>query len=122
VVEAERAALVGGLERVQEVERLLADVLLRPGRRDGGVHRELLDVELARDHEVMVPDEAEVSRLLGECDAFVGLSPVADEVAEAPAGIHALLGDVRQHGLERRQIAVDVAEERDPHGRNPDAL
>jgi hypothetical protein len=122
VVEAERLGLVKRLELVHEVERLLRDVLLGPGGGDGGVHRELGDVQLVEHDQVVIPDQHEIARLLGERHAFVRLSAVSDEVAEAPDRIHALLLDVRQDGLEGGQVAVYVGQDRDAQRGHGDAL
>ena len=122
MVEADRLALVAGLQLLEVLDRLVRDVLPRPGGGDRGVHRELLDVELAEHDEIVVADQAQVGGLAGERHALVGLRPVADKVAEAPELVDALRLDVGEHGLVRGQVSVDVGEDCDPKWRYRNAL
>jgi hypothetical protein len=50
---------------------------------------------------------------------FVGRGTVADQIAEAAHTLDVLADDVRQEGLQRRQIAVNVVQSRGPHGAFP---
>ena len=45
-----------------------------------------------------------------QVDALARIGPVADDVAQAIDLGDALLPDIRQHGLERFEVAVDVAD------------
>jgi hypothetical protein len=64
----------------------------------------------------VVPDQTELAPLGDEASALVGLGPVADDIAEAPAALDARLVDRGEHRLEGRQVAVDVGEDGDSHG------
>jgi hypothetical protein len=108
VVEAHRAAGVARLEAGHEVERLLPDVLLGPACCHRGVERERVDVELAQHHEIVVPHQADVTRLARERDALVRLGAVAHQIAEAPGLVHLGGGHVLEDGAKCWEIGVNV--------------
>ena len=56
------------------------------------------------------PTRQSAQRSRTSVGALVGLGAVADHVAEAPDLVDAGRLDVREHGLERGQVGVDVAE------------
>jgi hypothetical protein len=116
VVEADLAVGHLGLEALQELDRRLVAVLARPldSRRRGA--RENLGVDLSGHREVVVADEGEIAALGCELRAVVGLGPVADDVSQAPALVQTGLVDRPEDGLERRQVRVDVGQDRDAHG------
>ena len=80
----------------------------RPACGHAGIGGELRDVEHAGDDEVVVAAQADGGALAHERQALARLAAVADDVAEAPELVDALLAGVLEHGLERRQVAVDV--------------
>ena len=73
-----------------------------------GVGREVLDVQLPGDHEIVVAGEAHLAGALGQLHALVGLGAVAHQVAEAPGLVDGGAADVVEHGPEGRQIGVNV--------------
>ena len=63
----------------------------------------------------MVTHQAELAPLRDQARAFVGLSPVADHVAEAPAVLDPGLVNGLEDRLESGQVRVDVGEDGDAH-------
>ncbi len=84
VEERDAGPLALGREPGQELELLLGEHAARPACGHAGVRGELVDVERARDDEVVVAAEADRSALAYEREAFARLRAVADDVAEAP--------------------------------------
>ena len=115
VEEADPLALAFRLQLAQELQRVLADVCPRPLDRQRRRLGEGVDVERAQHREVVVADQRDRAALADQGGAGVGLDPVAEHVAEAPDLLGAGLLDRREHGLERRQIGVDVGNCGDPH-------
>ena len=52
-----------------------------------------------------------------QVEALARVGAVADDVAQAKHFVDALIGDVRQHGLQGFEVAVDVADDRALHRR-----
>ena len=109
------AALVGGIEPGEEVARRRGHPLAGPAHGGRGRRGEGRDVERVERRQVVVADQADVAALAHEGRALVGLSAVADHVAEAPGLLDAGVGDLGEHRLERGQIGVDVAEQGETH-------
>jgi hypothetical protein len=65
---------------------------------------------------VVVAHDGGDAELADEPGDLVGEWPVADEVAQAHHVVDVAQPDVRQHSLQGRQVAVDVAEHRQPAG------
>ena len=84
-------------------------------RGDPGVVGERRHRDLPQDDEIVVPGQADGRSLTHERGALVRPRPVADDVAEAPELVEPAGVDLRQHGLERVQVRVDVRENRDSH-------
>ena len=116
VEEGDALALSAGLQLPQHGQGLCGDVRARPLDGFGRRLREGGDVECAEDREVVVADQAERAALERQLGALVGFGPIADHVAEAPDLIDLGLLDRPEHGLKRRQVGVDVADDRGAHG------
>jgi hypothetical protein len=95
----------------EERARLLVDLVTGPERRRRGVGGEVVDAELVDHHQVVIADQAEVTRLSSQRHALIRLAAVADEVAEIPDLVDSGHADVVEHGLERGQVGVNVADQ-----------
>ena len=111
-------ALVGGLEAAQELHRLGPRRFAGPadGRRRRGGEGRL--VQLSQDGQVVIADQAQRAALGDQARALVRLSAVPHHVPEAPELIGAGALDVGEHRLQGRQVGVDVADDRQSHGRS----
>ncbi len=59
----------------------------------------------------MIPEEVGLE-IIAEIDAFNGLRTIADDIAETDDFIYVLRLDIGQNGLERRQVLVNVRDDR----------
>jgi hypothetical protein len=73
-------------------------------------------VEIARDRVVVVAVDRRDRALLDQRADLARVRPVADEVAAAVHALDPELVDTRERSLERRQVGVDVGDDRDPVG------
>jgi hypothetical protein len=71
-------------------------------------------VEVARDGAVVVAVDRRDLPFGDQRDDFVGVRPVADEVASAEHALDAELVDAGEGGFERREVAMDVGDDSDP--------
>jgi hypothetical protein len=104
-------------EALEELTRLLGQLLCRPNRGRGRLGVELLDVDLGRAQgdEIVVADQDEICPIAHERAALVRPGPVAHGVAEAPDRIGRLAVDLAQDRFERVKVRVDVRDDRDSH-------
>jgi hypothetical protein len=79
--------------------RLLAQHGSRPACTEGGVERELVEVDRTEDPEIMVSGEPDSSPFRGEPAAGVRARPVADDVAEGPDLVGRVPVDRVENGL-----------------------
>jgi hypothetical protein len=80
------------------------------------------DVESVRVEEsplVVVAEDHDLAFLPHELDALAGIRPVADDVAQTIDGIDLLPFDILEHGLERLEVAVDIADDGPLHSCRP---
>ena len=89
----------------------------RPGGGDGGVEREVGDVEPVDHHEVVVADQAELAAPPGRARRTRRAGRRSRPGRRGTSARPRRAADVRQHRLERGQVAVDVREQRDPDRR-----
>jgi len=66
------------------------------------------------DRPVVVPLRHRITEVPDALHHLDGPRSIADKIPEAVALRHTLRFDVREHGLERSQVPVDVAIQRDP--------
>ena len=59
---------------------------------------------------VVIAQQADAARLDHQIEAFTRVGPVTDNVAQAEDFFDALRADVGEHGLERFQVAVNIAD------------
>ncbi len=59
------------------------------------------------------PDRAKLAQAVHDA---IRVRPVPDDVAEVPDGIDRT--GMGEHGVEGDEVAVDVGDDRDPHGRS----
>ena len=85
----------------------------RPACGHGGVHREIGDVELVDHDQVVVADQAEVTRSPSRARRTRRAGRRTDKVAEAPDARPRPRADPSQHRLERGEVAVHVGEQGD---------
>ena len=116
VEELRARALRERLERFQECACVVVQDALCPAGRDAGVVGERDHRNLSEHDQIVVPGQAQRRPFAHERRALVRPRPVADDVAETPELVEPAGVDLREHGLERMQVRVDVREDRNPHG------
>ena len=104
-------------ERGEELELVRREHGARPASGDARVGGELVDVEHAGDDEIVVAAQADRGALAHERQALARLGAVAHDVAQAPQLVDSASPGVLEHGLQRRQVAVDVRYDRDAQER-----
>jgi hypothetical protein len=67
----------------------------------------------------VVAENHDLAFLPYELDALAGIRPVADDVAQTIDGIDLLPFDILEHGLERLEVAVDIADDGPLHWCRP---
>src|SRR5947209_20126755 len=82
VVQADLLVQQHRLELIEVSAGLLADRLLGPSRCERCPTRELLELKLAADAEIVVAGQANRGMPARELDARVRIGPVADEIAQ----------------------------------------
>jgi hypothetical protein len=108
------------LERAQEGEALVAELLLRPPSDLQQpspfllVDRLRVDVEGQQEF-VGVSEDTGAAELLEELDALDWLRPTLGDVAERNDQVRLYVLDVRDRGAERDAVPVHVGEEGDSH-------
>ena len=78
-----------------------------------GVDVERLDLAAAERRRVVVAADADRAELAEPGDDLVGVGPVAHDVAQVPDLVDRR--DRREDRVERREVRVDVGQDRDPH-------
>ena len=110
------------LEAAQELEAVLAELLLRPARcpEQALDILRLLRAEVEREQELIrVAEDAGAAELLQQLDALARLRPALRDVAERDDQIGLTILQVGEGGAEGDGVAVHVAEEGDSHTGTP---
>ena len=95
MIEPHAGLLAERRKRAQEVPRVLVDDLDRPAGGRPRAHREIADVDVAADDEIVVAGQAPLDDVTDECRAGVRVRAVADDVAQAPDLVVILSSEVR---------------------------
>ena len=70
---------------------------------------------------IVVTQQSDAALSDHQVEALAGVGTVADDVAQAVDFVDPLIGDMRHHGLQGFEVAVDVADDRALH-RNVDPI
>ena len=111
VVEAHAGLLSERREWPQVLARVFVDHLDRPARGGTCAHREVPDVDVAANDQVVVARQAPLHDLPYERGAGIRVGAVSDDVAQAPNLVGVVPAHVGEHRLERGEIAVDVGDD-----------
>ena len=106
-----------GASAGEELARLVADLLHGPARGGAGAHREVAHVDVAAHDQVVVAGQAHLDHLGDQLRCrrrAARRSRPRRPRHQTWSG--SLLPDVGEHGLERRQVAVDVGDDGYAHG------
>src|SRR5262245_61683428 len=102
-------------QRLEPRSVVRAEHALGPQHRIARVVVEVRRVDAVDARSVVVAEHDRRARFSDERDALPRCRTVADDVADADETVDALAGHAREHLLERREVAVDVAEYAVPH-------
>jgi len=90
-------------------------LIARPKRGETGGRIEVLDIHKAADRLIVIAAHEDVAESLGAGNDFVRIAAVADRVAEIDGEV--VSGSRCQTGIERFEIAMNVAENKYKHGK-----
>src|ERR1035437_151230 len=102
-------------QRAQPCEIFGGKLVARPERSESGDGVEVVEVHKAADGSVVIAADEDVSQRLCFGNDFVGIAAVADGVSEIDDKV--VGGSGSQTGVQRFEVTVNIAENKDAHGK-----